>query len=897
MGVSKGGLASILMLLTISVFAQQDLVWLIGNGGDALIFDGSTNDPIVDVNGAPFKVYEAMSVVSDCEGNVVFYSDGVKVYDRNNTQMPNGGGLLGSQDNNANPAAGGSSMNGSIIVGDPGSADKYFIFSVGEITSAQNNGWRYTEVDMSLQGNPGAETNGDVTANKNVLVKQGLVTEGMAVVGNECGDSLWVVTHSFNGDTLFALPITAAGGIGTPVSSIVGPNFGSGGTAGNRDNRRGSMDFSPDGSKLAMAFLGGLGGHLFDFDFASGIFSNHFAIAQLSQGCHSVEFSFDSEKVFFGRGPFNNIGRYNITTTDYSIIGSTGGYVGDLERAPNGKIYIGKDNGSSLAVINSPDAADGVSVDFVNNALAVPGGVDLGLPQMYLKPGNKLISTDIDVPYNLTQVCDKGGSLNLTAEPSCGIWDGGAYISSTGVFDPSGLATPGTYEVSYNRGECYNNDTIDFVVEDCCPPLQVRDSVLCEGESAFSMQTMVDTGIGTWSLTSAPTGTGSAATFANDIFDASNYVANSNMVTDGNYELTYTYWNAPLAECPDSVVATIVVDSFPRDIFLGANNQLIEECGTEYTFNAKSGLTYNWAAPISSATNPQVVNADGTYLLSVNSPGENCVTTDSIEIVFDQFPTAGIDIEDTTVCGAGETTVGVNQTGLDYTWTGTGSFTPNNDSVTVSSVGTYYVEIKSSANGFCSTYDSVSIQLAPPINAEFDNIGDTLIMCPIVQDSVITVSGEYASYTWIGPGSSYNGEDSARIIMDYNDGEKLSLTILDQFGCEGSDELQLVRFCEIKDPNLPNIIIPNGNNGNTVFVPIDYPPGDEAIYNAFFPTSKMTIVNRWGLEMFVDKDYPNWNGNNKQGLECPAGVYFWVLELVDANGQEKVTNGFVQLLR
>lgn len=891
MGLFKKGLAIGGLLLAQLVSAQQDLVWFLGPNGVKLQFDGSTANPDVSNNGAPFQVNESISVVSDCDGEVVFYSDGIKVYDGNNQQMPNGGGLLGSQENLANTDAGGSSMNGAIIVSDPASSNKYYVFTVGEVTTQQNNGWRYTEVDMGLQGNAGAQPNGDVTSNKNILVKQGLVTEGMAVTSNACGDSIWVVTHSFNGDTMFALPITAAGGIGSVVSTVIGPDFGV--SMASRVNRRGSMDFSPDGSTLAMAYLSPVGGHLMDFDFASGQFSNHRVIADLSQGCHSVEFSFDGEKVFFGRGAFNNIARYNIVTSDYSIVGALATYAGDLERAPNGKIYASRFNGNTIAVIDNPDAADGDDLGYDASAITLSGNTALGLPQMHVKPGNKILTTDITVPFDLTEVCDKGGALDLTAEPNCGTWAGGFFISSAGVFDPSALSA-GSYQVSYNLGECYNNDTVEFVVDECCPPLQVRDSVLCEGSDAFNVGMLLDTGLGSWSMTSVPNGSGGLATFVDSVFDASNYLANTTFVTDGEYELTYTFWNAPLPECPDSAVAIIEVDSFPRAIFGLQNASLNEVCGTELDVNAITGLQYDWSGALSDGQNNQTLNADGTYLLTVNSPGENCFTTDSIQVVFDQAPIAGVDVRDTIVCGAGSINVGVNQSGLTNSWSGPNTGT--GDSLTITSAGQYTVRILSGANGFCPTLDTIDVQLAPPFEVDFTGVSRDTAFCKFLTALELRAPGGFAEYIWSGPVSDVSGnDDSVAFVRDFNDGDQIIVEVRDAFGCNGFDTVTVSNFCVIPDPNLPNIIVPNGTV-NTTLIPLDYPDGTQSIYNALFPKSEFKVLNRWGLEMYTDNDYPNWDGRNKQGLECADGVYYWVLNVTDVNGDQKILNGFVHLV-
>lgn len=890
MGVKKRMITAIAVILSMSGVAQEDLLWYFGNGQAGLTFDKDGNPPTV-TNDADFVIYESISTVSDCNGNLAFYTDGTKVYDSSHNLMLNGSGLLGPQENNTNPQSG-SSPNGVLIVGDPSDTSKYYIFTVGETISNSVNGWRYHTVDLSQPGNGTSSAPlGEVTSKNNIIY--GPVAEAQSAVSNECGDSLWIVAHSFGSDTLFALPITEAGGIGSIVKTKIGPVLGSG------NGHRGSSDFNPQGDKYAMAYLWSAtagGGYVMDFDFASGTFSNSVQMPGTGQGAYGVEFSFDGLSVYLSRWSFGKIEHYNIATGIVTPVytGPANVIIGELERAPDGKIYVGKDKGVNyLGVINNPDVATGALSNYVDQGVNMGVSVDIGLPQMLLKPGKNLWKAKISSPFGLTDVCDKGGALQLTATPDCGAWTGGAYVDSDGLFDPSGLVTPGAYEVYYSLNNCVVPDTIEFTVEDCCPPLGVRDSSFCEGESAFNVTTLVDSGIGIWSLTSSPTGTGSVATLSDSIFDPSDYVKGSTYVTDGNYELTYTYWNAPLVGCPDSAVATLEVDSFPRDIFNGLNSSLIQECALSYDIVAKNNLEYNWSLPAVSTTNTATVTSNDTYVLTVNSPSETCFTSDSIEVELDQKPTAEIEQNDTLVCGAGSIVVNVDQAGLDYLWT-PGSET--SQSITIVNPGKYYVTIRSSANGFCPAEDSIEVTLAPPLNINFLNLGTDVIACPKLDTVVVAVLDDpnNDTYTWsMGTGIS----DTSVAIYDFNEGDIVELVVEDIYGCSGSDELTLKVFCDVKDPTIPNIFTDNTDGINDLFTPIEFPPTLEGTYNTLYPESNMKIYDRWGLLMYEDSDYPSWDGKNKFNRPCSPGVYFWVLVYTDINGKSNSLNGFVHLAR
>lgn len=878
MGVSKTLSLALALILSIGVFAQENLVWYVGSSG-GLTFDKDGGAPVIN-SGISSPIAESISIISDCDGSPLAYTTGESIFDASGVAMLNGEGILGPD--------GGSSLNGAIFVSDPAKSGSYYLFTVDEEQNAGANGFRYHLIDLTLPGNGSVTAPlGEVVSKNNIVAGTGASAEFLAVTANTCGDSVWVVGHSYTGSDFWAVPLTSSG-IGPMVVSNSGLAISGGQTA------RGSADFSPNQDKLAIATWSGGSASMFDFDFSTGAISSRLIISAGS--FFGTEFSPDGTKIFFSALNFNTIHRYNLNTGNFDLIDNSGLY-GDLERGPDGKMYIGRWTSSTyLAVISNPNEELAVDVDFVANGfnIGVPSG--LGLPQIHTYLGLGLDSAKITSPFDLSTVCDKGGSLDLTSSLTCSsIWSGGSHISVEGVFDPSGLSA-GNYNVylSYDADGCVTPDTLVFTVEDCCPPLNVRDSILCEGSDAFHMGVLVDTGIGEWSLTNLPSGTGSIATFSDSIFDPSNYTKDITMVTDGEYELTYTYWNAPLSECPDSAVSIIEVDSFPRDIFLGTNASLIEECGTEYTFTAKGGLDYNWAAPLSVTTNPVTVNANGNYSLTVNSPTENCLTTDEIEIEFDQFPTAGIDVSDTIVCGAGEIKIGVNQAGLDYIWTGGGL--PDGDSLLITSAGTYRVEIKSGPDGFCPTFDEVIVELAPPFDVLFIGLGTDTTLCPVLDSLIIrTLNVDGASFDW-SMGENFEGADSSRLIFGFNDGDLVNLEITDAFGCAGDTSVTLNAFCDINDPTIPNIIIPDGNT-NTTFIPINFPPGTEGTYESLYPVSEIVIYDRWGLVMHENGGYPSWKGTNMDGNPVSSGVYFWTLNLEDFNGNAKRLNGFVQVVR
>ena len=88
------------------------------------------------------------------------------------------------------------------------------------------------------------------------------------------------------------------------------------------------------------------------------------------------------------------------------------------------------------------------------------------------------------------------------------------------------------------------------------------------------------------------------------------------------------------------------------------------------------------------------------------------------------------------------------------------------------------------------------------------------------------------------------------------------------------------------DCKIPNIITPNGDGINDIFV---IPP--QCLYNPDGPPdNEVTIFNQWGDQVFHAKDYQNdWNGYYDND-RLPPGTYFYVVKLP---GTPKALTGFL----
>ncbi len=145
-------LAIILTLYGLSVSGQgENNIWIFGFRA-GIDFNGGTATPVPSaISGGNM---EACASVSDATGQLLFYTNGSRVWDRAHNLMPGGNTLHGRPVSSLTE----SSQHGAQIVPVIGEPGKYYIFSLTEWEAhASMYGGRlfYSVVDMSLNGGRG----------------------------------------------------------------------------------------------------------------------------------------------------------------------------------------------------------------------------------------------------------------------------------------------------------------------------------------------------------------------------------------------------------------------------------------------------------------------------------------------------------------------------------------------------------------------------------------------------------------------------------------------------------------------------------------------------------------------------------------------------------------------
>ncbi len=373
-------LTSLLLLSVLVSFSQHQADnWFFGiNAG----MNFTTGSPVA-LTGSAINTSEGCSAISDSAGNLLFYTDGSSVWNRNHQVMPNGTGLLGST----------TATQSALVVPMPGSLTVYYVFTVDEIGGP--NGFEYSLVDMTLDGGLG-----DVTSKNNFILGQ--VTEKLTAVQQTGTANYWVAVHAWGNDAFYVYPLTTAG-LQSPVISHTGIVHDS----SQIQYTYGQMKFNPCGNRIgaAMGYLDTV--EVFDFDNASGQVSNPFTLP-IGAHVYGLEFSNNSSKLYVSNyDPFGTLVQFDLSVPDIdSILASrialivTPDIYG-LQLASDGKIYVCHSFSSSLGVVNSPNL-DGFAA----------GYTDFGFD---LDPGFTGIMSALGLPGFVTSWLKKEGECFTTS--------------------------------------------------------------------------------------------------------------------------------------------------------------------------------------------------------------------------------------------------------------------------------------------------------------------------------------------------------------------------------------------------------------------------------------------------------------------------------------------------
>lgn len=460
---------------------------------------------------------------------------------------------------------------------------------------------------------------------------------------------------------------------------------------------------------------------------------------------------------------------------------------------------------------------------------------------------------------------------------------GDSYLwsPSTGLSDPT-ISTPFAYTdssmeytvVVTDINGCKDTNNLSLKVHPLPEPILSVPTDLCEGESA---EVNVQGGISTvWAI-------------------HSDFDCPTCPTTVVNPSSTTTYNVTVFTDKGCMTMDTFTINVRPNPVVNTIDDQTICRGTTvELTTQSTGADAFIWT-PVSGLSSdlvesPTAAPYTSTQYIVTATSSYGCIDMDTVNI--DVIEHISAEVSDNAAICEGESidlNVYVTEQNIpntSVTWLRAPGIRPNRTSRTVSpdETTTYQVVV---AGGNCVP-DTHSITIAVNPNPQPD-LGEDLYS--VVGQQLSLNSGldeDMARYDW-GPTTGLDCFDCEEVYFTAENDITYSLTVTDENGCTGTDEVnvKVVSSCA-DDLFIPNSFSPNRDGKNDVL----YVRGNKLSGIKIF-----RIFDRWGNLVFETNDVTHgWNGIYKNRMVDP-GVFVYYVEALCTEGGVVFKKGNVTVLR
>ena len=390
----------VLMVISLGASAQQQgNIWVFPNGN---LLDFSSNPPQVSdgTQILPSDVeVEGVASISDQDGNLLFYSDGVKLWDWQHNVISSS--LMGHQ----------SSTNSAYVVPVPTALDEYYLFTLDAMQNNLYNGLMYNKIDACRENGVSI-----TVANQQLSLN---MSEKMTAIRHQNGQDYWLVTHEFATDVFKVFLITDQGislNGSFSCGSIHGPEMSA---------VVGQMKASPSGNFIAINISNMQRTDIVSFDKALGSvncllsFPPDTSLSGSFRSIYGASFSPSSRFLYISGGSRFRLWQFDLNelaqsdeafySSKYTLSDDdfqSGSSFHQLQLGNDGKIYCASWDNEHLAVIHEPDLS-GFSCAFEDSAIVLENVGNYGLPAF-------IDSYD----YTITGTCDTSVAVEEETRPS-----------------------------------------------------------------------------------------------------------------------------------------------------------------------------------------------------------------------------------------------------------------------------------------------------------------------------------------------------------------------------------------------------------------------------------------------------------------------------------------------
>jgi len=482
----------LIFFLSFSGLSQNETKnWYFGNKA-AIKFE---NGRIINLDDSEMDAPANCTSISDENGQLMFYSDGATVWNRNHEIMKFGTGLIGQT----------SHYQSVIIVPKPNSNKIYYLIytrSESVPSLAYNPGTYYSEIEFNTENPLG------IVNTKNFILNSHSPSEKLTAVHHRDGKSFWLLTlnaadeDNSSPKKIFNLfKINETGINTTPVEIIAEEEI----------ENLGVMKFSPNGKKLAISANATNDGlkkvSLYNFNNETGELTFG-TILIINQGLalfpsNGIEFSPNGKFMYVSIRNGTRLVQYEMNDLEFGdepktyLFSSSNPKIESLQIGNDQKIYVAFDDDDEgfnfLGVIENPDEK-GILANYKHNAVRLSPNTSRKVLPNFIQSyfASKIITKNVCYVYEF--------SLSATSfAPISDIyWDFGDGTTANGVNVNHSYSSPGSYTISAILDVGSQNITVYKQVRAYELPVLIPNQELVEcdenldGLSTFNLETIRD---------------------------------------------------------------------------------------------------------------------------------------------------------------------------------------------------------------------------------------------------------------------------------------------------------------------------------------------------------------------------------------------------------------------